>query len=191
MRKALYRHGLTQIQWKEALLRIHQLVLGGWSRRRILAKLRADGPRHPLGEWTLRRVESATTRLRLGTVPSEVPPLPPECKVAPSIETPHEAVQLIIAGRTSRPRRPWRDIVNDLNARGLKTATGRSFTVPLARCLFHIWKLKGAVKEAAREQDPARRRRLATMPPSPRPATRSESSLQTTLWVDPWTTKAQ
>jgi hypothetical protein len=157
VRKALYRHGLTQTrQWIEALLIIRQLVLDGWSRRQILARLRSRGPSHPLEEWTSTRIESAITRLRLGTVPSEVPPLPPQCRVAPSIETPPEAVQLIIAGRTSRPRRLWRDIVNDLNARGLNTATGRSFTVPLARSLFHNWKLKGAVKEAAREQDPAR-----------------------------------
>jgi DNA invertase Pin-like site-specific DNA recombinase len=129
--------------WVRALRLIRGMVLAGRSNREILARLLTEGPHHWRGDWTVRRVEVAIGRLRVGRLPQGVEPLPPDMKRQSFATTPSEAVEVIVRGRASRLS--WRSIVEDLEARELRTASGRYFSVALAASLYSRWRHKGLV----------------------------------------------
>jgi DNA invertase Pin-like site-specific DNA recombinase len=127
-------------EWIPALLRVRALILERRTGKEILAILRAEGPRHPKGLWTRGQVDRACRTLRSGTAPKGIPPLPSGFPANPGKERGRALLVLMEQGLAAG--QTWRDISDDLNARGLKPPRAEIFTPAQVRALYKLWRHK-------------------------------------------------
>jgi DNA invertase Pin-like site-specific DNA recombinase len=119
---------LRILAWK----RVRELALEGYTRPEMLSELRTNGPVHPKGHWTRNRLDSALRGLSIGR--AGVEPLPAGHSVAVRVQTNEEVVAAIAAGRKAGLQ--WREIAEDLNARGFRPLKARQFSARQLPVLF-------------------------------------------------------